>query len=188
MRRWNDFSRIPFDQEAFLEWVDENVMIVRHHLESVKVAAGKKGSVTGFTGAVEFGLSRTAREQSQFEQLFYALGQFAPYCGTGHKTTFGLGQTRLGWTTTDRQDLVTPLEISLGQRIAQLTEMLMATQKRTGGDRALNVCQTRATILARRELGESLQAIALDLEMPYQTVKTYTKLARQALQSQCVNC
>ncbi len=188
LRRWNDFSNLPFDQEEFLAWIDENVFIVRHHLESVKVAAGKKGSVTGFTGAVEFGLSRSARD-TQFEQLFYALAQFAPYCGTGHKTTFGLGQTRWGWT--EKKVGITTLETSLGQRIDQLTAMLMATQKRPGGDsasaaqrdRALNVCQTRATILARRELGESLQAIALDLEMPYQTVKTYVKLARQALQS-----
>lgn len=68
--------------------------------------------------------------------------------------------------------------------------MLMAKQKRTGGDcpkgsgkanRAISVCQTRATILARREMGESLQDIATDLEIPYETVKTYVKLARKAL-------
>ncbi len=37
------------------------------------------------------------------------------------------------------------------------------------------------TILARRELGESLMAIATDMEMRYETVKTYAKLAREAL-------
>ncbi len=30
-------------------------------------------------------------------------------------------------------------------------------------------------------MGESLQVIAQDLEMPYATVKTYVKLARRAL-------
>jgi CRISPR-associated endoribonuclease Cas6 len=59
--------------------------------------------------------------------------------------------------------------------------MLMAKQKRTGGERARSVCQTRATILARREMGESLQDIVTDLEMPYETVKTYVKLAQKAL-------
>jgi CRISPR-associated endoribonuclease Cas6 len=59
--------------------------------------------------------------------------------------------------------------------------MLMAKQKRTGGERAISVCQTRATILARREMGESLQDIVTDLEMPYETVKTYVKLAQKAL-------
>jgi CRISPR-associated endoribonuclease Cas6 len=96
LRRWNDFSNQQFDQDAFLEWVEECVLIHRHRLESVKVAAGKKGSVTGFTGAIELGLASAASSQPEFEQLFYALGQFAPYCATGHKTTFGLGQYKGG--------------------------------------------------------------------------------------------
>jgi len=181
LRRWNDFSGIPVDSEAFLAWVDESVLITRHQLESAKVAAGKRGSVTGFIGAVEFSLTTAAQNSPEFVQLFKALGQFAPYCGTGHKTTFGLGQTRLDWLAKPSY-----LETLLGQtllsdRIEQLTALLMQTQKRTGGNRAFNVCQTRATILARQELGESLQAIATDLEMPYETVKTYAKLARRAI-------
>lgn len=180
LRRWNDFSGMPFDQEAFLAWVDECVLISRHQLESVKVAAGKKGMVTGFTGSVEFGLSGTAGEQPQFEQLFYTLGQLAPYCGTGHKTTFGLGQTCHGWSSQQTRTM-SEIEDSLATRIDELTQMLMLRQKRIGGNRAQEVCQTRATILARRELGESLQAIANDLEMPYETVKTYAKLARRTL-------
>lgn len=47
--------------------------------------------------------------------------------------------------------------------------------------RCLQLGQTRATILARREFGESLQTIAADLEIPYETVKTYAKLAHRAL-------
>ncbi|MBD1938326.1 CRISPR-associated endoribonuclease Cas6 [Microcoleus sp. FACHB-68] len=78
-RRWNDFSQMPVDQEAFLEWVDEKVLITRHKLESAKVAAGKKGMVTGFTGSVEYRLVREATAHSEFERLFYTLGKFAPY-------------------------------------------------------------------------------------------------------------
>jgi len=180
LRRWNDFSGINFEQEEFLAWVDECVLIQRHRLESIKVTAGKKGSVTGFTGAIELGLSSTASAQPEFEQLFYALGQFAPYCGTGHKTTFGLGQTRLGWLEEEREPASSTQAI-LAQRIAELTEVFLQQRKRTGGTRARDVAETWATILARRELGEPLQAIATDLEMPYQTVKTYAKLARKAL-------
>lgn len=33
-------------------------------------------------------------------------------------------------------------------------------------------------------MGESLQVIAQDLEMPYETVKTYAKLARRELKKQ----
>jgi CRISPR-associated endoribonuclease Cas6 len=180
LRRWNDFSGISFDGEAFLEWVETNVLIHRHRLESVKVAAGKKGSVTGFTGMIELGLSSSASKQPEFEQLFYALGQFAPYCGTGHKTTFGLGQTRAGWLAEETQ-AVPSRQSLLADRIADLTQQFISQRKRTGGTRATEIAETWATILARRELGESLQTIATDLDMPYQTVKTYAKLARRAL-------
>lgn len=183
LRRWNDFSGMSFDQEAFLTWVDECVVVHRVKLDSSKVQAGKKGSVTGFTGAIEYGLSKASQAQPEFQQLFFALGQLAPYCGTGHKTTFGLGQTRLGWLM--GQDEPAPaapsVEDLLAERIAQLTEIFTLQRKRTGGDRAREIAETWATILARRELGESLQAISEDLEMPYQTVKTYAKLARAAL-------
>ncbi|MEC4817974.1 MAG: CRISPR-associated endoribonuclease Cas6 [Scytonema sp. PMC 1069.18] len=181
LRRWNDFSGKPVDMDDFLLWIDENVIIHRHQLTSVKVTGGKKGTVTGFTGAIEYGLGREASETQEFVQLFKALGQLAPYSGTGHKTTFGLGQTRLGWLETAAEIEIPVPEIQLEQRITQLTEMLMAKQKRTGGDRAISVCETRATILARREMGESLQDIAKDLKMPYETVKTYAKLARKTL-------
>ncbi|NJK51717.1 MAG: CRISPR-associated endoribonuclease Cas6, partial [Leptolyngbyaceae cyanobacterium SU_3_3] len=73
------------------------------------------------------------------------------------------------------------VEDILAQRIAELTALFMAQRRRTGGDRASQIAQTWATILARRELGEGLPAIAQDLEMPYETVKTYVKLARRAL-------
>jgi CRISPR-associated endoribonuclease Cas6 len=182
LRRWNDFSRLAVDQDEFLHWIDKSVVILRHQIRSHKVSVGKSGSVTGFTGAVQFGLTRKSLQNTDFVQLFLALGQLAPYCGTGHKTTFGLGQTRLGWLL-DEEPAPAPitLETILAQRIAVLTDIFTAQRKRTGGDRAAAVAQTWATILARRELGERLGAIALDLKMPYETVKTYVKLARRAL-------
>lgn len=182
LRRWNDFSGMPFDDEAFLAWVDEFVVINRHQLESIKVAAGKKGLVTSFLGAIEYSLINTTQKQQQVEQIFTTLGQFAPYCGTGHKTTFGLGQTRLGWSVSPNSIATLLEQTLLAQRIEQLTEILMQSQKRTGGNRAIQVCQTRALILARQETGESLLDIAADLEMPYETVKTYVKIARKILQ------
>ncbi|MEG4014961.1 MULTISPECIES: CRISPR-associated endoribonuclease Cas6 [unclassified Microcoleus] len=179
LRRWNNFSGVIFDQAEFMNWIDENVIISRHKLESQKVAAGKKGMVTGFTGAVEFAIGRSGQNRPDFVQLFYALGRLAPYCGTGHKTTFGLGQTRTQWLT----ESVTEVSIQsiLAARIDELTEKFMEIRKRKGGTRAAEIAETWATILARRELGESLFDIAADLEMPYETVKTYVKLARRAL-------
>lgn len=54
-------------------------------------------------------------------------------------------------------------------------------KKRQGGDRAQNTATVWANILARRELGESLKAIAIDLNMPYETVRKYAQAARKAI-------
>ncbi len=130
--RWNDFSGMPVEAESFLEWIDEGVIIHQHRLESVKVAAGKRGSVTGFTGAISCGLSKAALANTEFTRLFYALVRLAPYCGTGHKTTFGLGQTRLEWVEPESTTSTQLLTNLLGERIAELTALFTAQRKRTG--------------------------------------------------------
>ena len=182
LRRWNEFANRPVDQDRFLDWVDDHVVFQRHDLVSEKIAAGKRGSVTGFTGAVTYGLAGKAAENPEFEQLFYTLGHYAPYCGTGHKTTFGLGQTRLGWHLSQVAAPAMPTaQTLLANRIDELTTYFVNQKKRTGGNRAQASAETWATILARRELGDSLQTIAEDLGLPYETAKTYSKLARRSL-------
>lgn len=181
LRRWQEFSGIPINETEFITWIDESVIINRHQLESVKVAAGKQGKVTGFIGAIEYSLTSNAYQNPEFTQLFFTLGEFAPYCGTGHKTTFGLGQTNLGWCLKPTALQTWIKQAQLAKRIEEITAILMANQKRKGGERASKVCQIRATILARQEEGESLIDIATDLDMPYETVKTYVKLARRVL-------
>ncbi|MBD2491800.1 CRISPR-associated endoribonuclease Cas6 [Aulosira sp. FACHB-615] len=185
LRRWNDFSQQPVEQAAFLEWIDESVIIHQHRLESTKVAAGKQGSVTGFTGAISLGLSKAALANTEFTQLFYTLLKLATYCGTGHKTTFGLGQTRSGWLVEQKsataEQLITDM---LAQRIEELTQIFTDQRKRKGGERTDRIASTWATVLARREHGDSLAAIATDLEMKPETVKTYVKLARKALKQE----
>jgi CRISPR-associated endoribonuclease Cas6 len=63
-------------------------------------AEGTRGVATGFTGAVGFTLlpRRQAGEWAGYwdgaERVLQSLAQFAFYCGTGHHTTVGLGQTR----------------------------------------------------------------------------------------------
>ena len=182
LRRWNHFAPDKYDADDFLAWVEQNVFIVRHQLETNKVAGGKRGLVTGFVGAVELNLAKNC-DRPEYISLYKALCLFSVYCGTGHKTTFGLGQTRLGWQTQLSNATTIAGEVLLAQRIKEIFEILMSLQKRTGGKRATQVSKTRATIMARRERGESLKAIAQDLEMPYETVKTYVKLTRRILNS-----
>jgi CRISPR-associated endoribonuclease Cas6 len=180
LRRWHDFSNLPVDTDDFLTWIDEQVIINSHQIASEKVLAGKKGAVTGFTGSVELGLARTASQNPEFYRLFYALVNFAPYCGTGHKTTFGLGQTRLGWSSKQLHN-VPDVESVIAKRIEDLTEIFAIQRKRQGGERASDIATKWATILARREMGDSLVLISEDTGIPYETVKTYVKLARKAL-------
>ena len=181
LRRWNNFAKKQIDQTAFLDWIDRHVVIQKHQMESVKVAAGKKGSVTGFVGAIAYTLDRQATDQPDFQALFYALIQLAPYCGTGHKTTFGLGETQLGWRGTAATPALPTQQQLLAERIDELTQLFLEQKKRQGGDRARKTAETWATILARREQGDGLDAIAQDMSLPYETAKTYSKLARRAV-------
>ena len=113
--------------------------------------------------------------------LLYALTQLAPYCGTGHKTTFGLGETQLGWHTSQPAPQAPTQQRLLAERMDELTEIFLSTKKRQGGRHAIDTAETSASILARREMGDSLQEIADDMELAYETAKTYSKLARRAM-------
>jgi CRISPR-associated endoribonuclease Cas6 len=101
LRRWNIFSEYQFDPEEFLTWVREGVVLLRHNIRSSKVQPGKQGSVTGFTGSIQLGITKKALYQVDYSHLAHALIAAAPYFGTGHKVTFGLGQTRLGWESSE---------------------------------------------------------------------------------------
>ncbi|MEN9224252.1 MAG: CRISPR-associated endoribonuclease Cas6 [Thermostichus sp. DRC_bins_24] len=182
LRRWNDFSGLPIEMEPLLDGVDRGVLIQRYRLETVKTTAGRRGSVTGFVGSLQLGFSTQLEPQEQ--QQIRALLAYAPYAGTGHKTPFGLGQTRLGWESESRAQPVAAAEEYLAERIRELMATFLAQRQRQGGSRAEKTALSWATILARREGGESLELIAQDLEMPYETVKTYAKLARRALRQQ----
>ena len=188
LRRWNDFAPESFPQEEFLTWIEKVVYITNHDLDCTKVAVAKQGYVTGFTGNVEFAVDFKASRNSDFERLLTALIKLAAYCGTGHKTTFGLGQTRLiekneiGNGKSEKDSITTnPIQEHLVKRITELTDLFLQTKKRQGGDRAQNTATVWATILARYELGERLKAIAIDLDMPYETVRKYAQTARKAI-------
>ncbi len=183
LRRWNHFASKKIDQGDFLTWIDSHVIIQQHQMASSKVAAGKQGSVTGFTGAVTYALDRKSADEPTYQAMFYTLAQLAPYCGTGHKTTFGLGETQLGWQRDRPEQTASSKQQALTQRIEALTALFLSQKKRQGGDRAQRTAEKWATILARREKGDSLGAIAQDMNLAYETAKTYSKLARRSLKA-----
>jgi CRISPR-associated endoribonuclease Cas6 len=123
LRRWNIFSEYQFDSEEFLIWVREGVVLLRHNIRSSKVQPGKQGSVTGFTGSIQLGITNTALYQVDFSHLAHALVAAAPYFGTGHKVTFGLGQTRLGW---ELSELFAPVDTRLSPQNATRSSLPLA--------------------------------------------------------------
>jgi CRISPR-associated endoribonuclease Cas6 len=234
LRRWNIFSDYQFDPTEFLNWVREGVVLLRHNIRSIKVQPGKQGSVTGFMGNIQLGITDKAQYQVDFSHLAHALIAAAPYFGTGHKVTFGLGQTRPGWdspeiptkvdtrssgneiprSTIPKQKLQPLIPVakqkisslpkstnktidtkkatvpkkkkpsaSIDIRIAELQPIFLASKKRQGGDRAANTALLWATIIARQEYGDSLKSIAIDLDIPYDSAKKYSQLARKYLES-----
>ncbi|WP_373539329.1 CRISPR system precrRNA processing endoribonuclease RAMP protein Cas6 [Chamaesiphon sp.] len=197
LRRWNYFSPQPFDQDEFLDWVNDCIVILRHDIRSSKVQAGKIGSVTGFIGSIQLGLTTQAQRHLEYSQLARALVACAPYFQTGHKVTFGLGQTRLGWS----EAFGSPIGITSGHKITDKTAIVAARAEliivreqelepifldlkiRQGGQRASKSAKLWAQIIARQEMGDSLRSIAADLKMPYDTVKKYAQLAKKNLMS-----
>ena len=181
LRRWNYFTEQTYDTHDFLAWIENYVVVIRHQLQTCQVPAGKRGFLTGFTGAIELKLTKEGLKNKDYYCLFSALGKYASYCGTGYKTTFGLGQTRLGWLLEEAFSPEVALETLLGNRTQELNHIFLSVQKRPSGKRAIDICSRRAEILARREFGESLSSIALDLDMKYEAVKTDLKVARRIL-------
>jgi CRISPR-associated endoribonuclease Cas6 len=221
LRRWNIFSDYQFDPAEFLIWVREGVVLLRHNIQSSKVQPGKQGSVTGFMGNIQLGITNQAQYQVDFSHLAHALVAAAPYFGTGHKVTFGLGQTRSGWLllatpakveasrsmvtskAIDLQKAVaskqkqpinsidssTPKAVSvagsdsINARITELQTIFLASKKRQGGERATSSALLWAKIIAGQEQGASLKSISIDLNLPYDSVKKYSLLARKYLMS-----
>jgi CRISPR-associated endoribonuclease Cas6 len=197
LRRWNYFSPHQFNQDNFLDWVNDCIVILRHDIRSSKVQAGKSGSVTGFVGSIQLGLTAQAQRHPEYSQLARALVACAPYFQTGHKVTFGLGQTRLGWSAelgsfvgmtsrhkiTDKTAIVAARSELIIAREQELEPIFLDLKIRQGGQRASKSAKLWAQIIARQEMGDSLRSIAADLKMPYDTVKKYAQLAKKNLRS-----
>jgi CRISPR-associated endoribonuclease Cas6 len=144
LRRWNIFSSIEFEQDAFLAWVNECIVIVHHQIRSQKVQVGKAGSVTGFIGTVELGFTSKADKKPDFVKLTHTLLDCAPYFGTGHKVTFGLGQTRSGWLLDVLESSIeSPIENSIEPETIAPTEPELVSEIRQS---------SRKTIASRSKL------------------------------------
>ncbi|MBI5648967.1 MAG: CRISPR-associated endoribonuclease Cas6 [Chloroflexi bacterium] len=89
-RKWSEFSEIPLDIDAVLEWVQEFVWVSEHEVRT-QVLRFDRFSQKGFAGQIVYEIKRDDAEPIR---ILNALADFALYAGVGYKTTMGMGQCR----------------------------------------------------------------------------------------------
>jgi CRISPR-associated endoribonuclease Cas6 len=101
-RKWNALSPIPIDEDALLDFVQRHIRFSRYSIKTRIMNFGGYKQL-GFVGDCNYqfvssvftpGPGKTNRKPQEPLKQADALANFAFYCGTGYKTTMGMGQTR----------------------------------------------------------------------------------------------
>lgn len=85
--RWNAFSEIQLG--GFEEWAEEFIVPAGFRMRS-RVAKAGGATLVGVVGECEY---RVLRPDSLEARVAAMLAEYAGYCGTGQKTTMGMGST-----------------------------------------------------------------------------------------------
>jgi len=93
LQKWNRFSPISLPDET-REYVERCVSLGRYELRTrwVSFEASDRGGHVGFVGEVSF---RSRKPDPYWARLLQLLAAYSFWCGTGRRTSMGLGQTRL---------------------------------------------------------------------------------------------
>ena len=95
--KWNAFAPMQIDKQRLLDFVADHAGLTAVESRSRMLDFGKHKEI-GFVGscAYQFFVEHESDNEEEFEMLRLAnlLADFAFYCGTGYKTTMGMGQTR----------------------------------------------------------------------------------------------
>ncbi len=105
-QKWNAFCPEPMQlDDHWPKFADDCILV--NEMTAVNTirwefAEGTRGAATGFTGTVGFMLlpkAKVKEHQQPFwdgaDVVLQSLARFAFYCGVGHHTAVGMGQTRL---------------------------------------------------------------------------------------------
>ncbi|MBE7534770.1 MAG: CRISPR system precrRNA processing endoribonuclease RAMP protein Cas6 [Anaerolineales bacterium] len=99
LARWNQFAEVNFSQD--IKKIDEALLSLSRfqklRSQAVTLTKGspespKKIPLIGFTGLCRF---RINSNDSFWLSACHTLTEFSTFCGTGTKTSYGLGQTRI---------------------------------------------------------------------------------------------
>ena len=99
VNKWNAFAPMQIDKQSLLDFVARHAGLTSVESKSRMLDFGKHKAI-GFVGscAYQFFVERQSdgKENAEMLRLVNLLADFAFYCGTGYKTTMGMGQTRRG--------------------------------------------------------------------------------------------
>ena len=97
VNKWNAFAPMQINKQLLLDFVAHHAGLAAVESKSQMLDFGRHKAV-GFVGscAYQFFMERQSEGKVGTEMLRLAnlLADFAFYCGTGYKTTMGMGQTR----------------------------------------------------------------------------------------------
>ncbi len=89
LNKWNAFAPLALHPDV-KRFAEENLAVSHYRLRTQVVRFGA-ATFIGFAGQCSF---RALHGDPYWLRLLHTLAAYAFYCGTGHKTTMGLGQTR----------------------------------------------------------------------------------------------
>ncbi len=93
VNKWNAFTPINFDKNEILEFIREHGQLTAVDTESKRLNYGKH-TVPGWIGNCAWIFYPEKSLDENTLRIVNCLSNFAFYCGTGYKTTMGMGQTR----------------------------------------------------------------------------------------------
>lgn len=94
LKRWNEFSGWVLEPaDALLDWIGENVALVFFDLHSAEHVYRDYKHI-GCVGRVTYCIQKGGWGEDDKTHWLNVLADFASFCGTGRKTTQGMGQTR----------------------------------------------------------------------------------------------
>ena len=93
VNKWNAFAPIKLDKEAILAFITDHGQVTSIKAESRALNFGKHTEV-GWVGRCDCVFYPEDSLDENLLRTANCLADFAFYCGTGYKTTMGMGQTR----------------------------------------------------------------------------------------------
>ena len=93
INKWNTFAPLQFDRDELLTFVAKHARVSRPEIRTQALNFGRHTEI-GWIGTCTFHFQQESLICEQLLRAVNCLADFAFYCGTGYKTTMGMGQTR----------------------------------------------------------------------------------------------